>query len=455
MPGPGNGCASGAGSSRTTFTRKIVLATWCWMRSRSCSYSEYASFLNSFSGSCRCTRAGRCRAACRRAPSGARPTARRWSAAGRSARPVPSLAADAPAPRLDAGVGQRPRRCCSMAARPPMSQSSSAVLPSSGRPSALTAASQPVEVPVVEASSPARWRSTSDVDLLVEEGPHRLGQVLVAEDLVALGVDRLALLVDDVVVLDDALADVEVVALDPGLGALDRLETSRDSIATSSSSPMRSIRPGHAVRREALHQVVLERQVEARRSRVALAAGAAAQLVVDPARVVAFGADDVQAARRDDGLVLDGALRLRLGEGCVVHLGDASAGLMPRLWSASDASPAGLPPSRMSVPRPAMFVAIVTAPLRPAWATMLASRSWNLALRTSCWMPRFRSISARCSLFSTLTVPTRTGRPCSRQLDDLVDQRVELALLVAEDEVRHGRRGSSAGGSGPPTTSRL
>jgi hypothetical protein len=33
----------------------------------------------------------------------------------------------------------------------------------------------------------------------------------------------------------------------------------------------------------------------------------------------------------------------------------------------------GLPPSRMSVPRPAMLVAIVTVPLRPACATNSAS----------------------------------------------------------------------------------
>jgi len=61
------------------------------------------------------------------------------------------------------------------------------------------------------------------VDLLVEEVAHRVGQVLVAQDLVPLGVDRLALAVDDVVELDDALADVEVEALDAALGALDRL----------------------------------------------------------------------------------------------------------------------------------------------------------------------------------------------------------------------------------------
>ena len=67
------------------------------------------------------------------------------------------------------------------------------------------------------------------------------------EDLVALAVDRLALAVDDVVVLDDALADVEVVALDAGLGpARWSCSRCRDSMATSSSSPTApsALRPG-------------------------------------------------------------------------------------------------------------------------------------------------------------------------------------------------------------------
>ena len=68
-----------------------------------------------------------------------------------------------------------------------------------------------------------RCCSTSTLDLVLDEARDGPAQVLVAEHLVALGVDRLALLVDDVVVLDDALADVEVVALDAGLGVLDRL----------------------------------------------------------------------------------------------------------------------------------------------------------------------------------------------------------------------------------------
>ena len=68
------------------------------------------------------------------------------------------------------------------------------------------------------------------------------------------------------------------------------------SIGTSSSMPSRSIMLDDAVGAEAAHQLVFERDVELRRARVALAAGAAAQLVVDAAGLVPLGADDVQAA---------------------------------------------------------------------------------------------------------------------------------------------------------------
>ena len=55
--------------------------------------------------------------------------------------------------------------------------------------------------------------------------------------------------------------------------------------------------------REDAHEVVFEREEEARRAGVALAAGAAAELVVDAAGLVAFGAEDVKAAGRDDLIV--------------------------------------------------------------------------------------------------------------------------------------------------------
>ena len=272
----------------------------------------------------------------------------------------------------------------------------------------------------------------------VDEVTNGLGQVLVAQDLVALGVDRLALLVDDVVVLDDALADVEVVALDARLGVLDGLgdQPRLDGHVALEAHALHQA--GHAVRAEALHQRVFERQVEARRARVALAAGAAAQLVVDAPRLVALGADDVQAAGRDHLLVLGARSRaLALASACVVDLRrrlgrvDALGGAAP-----PRRGPAASPPSMMSVPRPAMLVAIVTAPRRPAWATIGASFSWNLALSTSCLTPRRLSISARSSLFSTLTVPTSTGRPASVISTISSMTRVELGVLVAEDEVR-------------------
>ena len=67
--------------------------------------------------------------------------------------------------------------------------------------------------------------------------------------------------------------------------------------------------PGDAVRAEDAHQVVFEREIEPRGAGIALTAGAAAQLVVDAARLVPLGADDVQAAEPDDFLVLGVGLR--------------------------------------------------------------------------------------------------------------------------------------------------
>src|SRR6266568_3955510 len=62
--------------------------------------------------------------------------------------------------------------------------------------------------------------------------------------------------------------------------------------------------------REDAQQVVLKGKIEARGARVALAAGAPAQLVVDASRFVAFRPQDVQAAEPHHLLVLhvrDGA----------------------------------------------------------------------------------------------------------------------------------------------------
>ena len=60
-----------------------------------------------------------------------------------------------------------------------------------------------------------------------------------------------------------------------------------------------------------------------------------------------------------------------------------------------------------------MLVATVTAPGRPARATIMASFSWYFALSTSCGMPLRSSIEDSSSDFSTLAVPTSTGCPAS------------------------------------------
>ncbi len=56
----------------------------------------------------------------------------------------------------------------------------------------------------------------------------------------------------------------------------------------------------NTVRGENTHQIVFQRQIETGKARVALATGAATQLVVDTTGFVALGANDVQAARLDD-----------------------------------------------------------------------------------------------------------------------------------------------------------
>ena len=65
----------------------------------------------------------------------------------------------------------------------------------------------------------------------------------------------------------------------------------------------------------------------------------------------------------------------------------------------------------ISVPRPAMFVAIVTAPNLPACATIIASFSCDLAFNTSCGIRASVNNLLNFSDFSIETVPIKTGCP--------------------------------------------
>ena len=91
-----------------------------------------------------------------------------------------------------------------------------------------------------------------------------------------------------------------------------RLVISFDSIGTSSSMPRRSMRFCMRSPPKMRSRSSCRERIEARTAGIALAAGAAAKLVIDAARFVPLGADDVQAAERDHFIVLAVGLRLEL-----------------------------------------------------------------------------------------------------------------------------------------------
>ncbi len=129
---------------------------------------------------------------------------------------------------------------------------------------------------------------------------HRLdgfGNIGGLQQLVALGVDHLALVVGDIVVLQQLFADVEVARFDLALGVFDGAghPGMLDRLAFRHLQAVHDGR--HAVGGEDAQQRIFQRQVKTAGTIIALTPGAAAQLVVDAARLMALGADDVQTAR--------------------------------------------------------------------------------------------------------------------------------------------------------------
>ena len=138
-------------------------------------------------------------------------------------------------------------------------------------------------------------------------------QILAFEDAPALLVDDHALLVHHLVVFEHVLADLEVLLLDLGLRALDGPvdHLGLDRHVVGQVEPGQQGFQGGAV--EPAHEFVAQRQVEPGLARVTLAAGPPPQLVVDPARLVALGAQHVQTTHGDDVLGLRLSLRLDHG----------------------------------------------------------------------------------------------------------------------------------------------
>ena len=121
-------------------------------------------------------------------------------------------------------------------------------------------------------------------------------RVIAAQDLAALGVDHLPLLVHDVIVFQEVFADVEVVAFHPLLGLLDGVGHQAVLDGFPVIHPQAAHEALDAVGAEDAQQVVFQGEIEPGGPGIALAAGAAPELVVDAAGLVAFGAQDVEAA---------------------------------------------------------------------------------------------------------------------------------------------------------------
>src|SRR5688572_11295480 len=160
---------------------------------------------------------------------------------------------------------------------------------------------QGTEVPLLPVLR-LRVRVDGALDDLVDPAPDLLRHVLPVEHATALRVDHLALRVHHVVVLEDVLAHDEVLLLDLLLRVLDLLGEDRrlHRLVVGHLEALHDVLD--PVAREQADELVLAREVEARLAGVALAARAAAQLVVDAPRLMALGAEHVEAARLDDAL---------------------------------------------------------------------------------------------------------------------------------------------------------
>ena len=137
------------------------------------------------------------------------------------------------------------------------------------------------------------------------------------ENLATVPIDDVTLTVHDVVILQDVLTHLEVLRLNLLLGTLD---LTRHPLGLD-RHVLGHLEGDHGavddLRLEQAHQLVLQGQVEPGLTRVTLTTGTSTQLVVDTARLVTLGTDDVEAAQFLDLLVLGLRLFLVPGQGVV------------------------------------------------------------------------------------------------------------------------------------------
>jgi len=124
-----------------------------------------------------------------------------------------------------------------------------------------------------------------------------LRDILGFHQFTALLVHMLALIVRNVIEFEELLADIEVAPLDFALRIFDRARNQRMLYRFALFHAELLHQRTDTFGCENTHQIVFQRQVEAARTGVALPARPATQLIVDAARFVTLGTDDVQPTR--------------------------------------------------------------------------------------------------------------------------------------------------------------
>ena len=121
--------------------------------------------------------------------------------------------------------------------------------------------------------------------------------IIAQEGVVAPVVDDLPLVVHHVVVFQQVLADAEVAGLHPFLGPLDRFGDQLMGQYLPFLHPHAVHEFDDPLAAEQAHQIIFQAEEEHGAALVTLPAGTTPQLQIDAAALVAFGAQDVQAAQ--------------------------------------------------------------------------------------------------------------------------------------------------------------
>jgi hypothetical protein len=125
---------------------------------------------------------------------------------------------------------------------------------------------------------------------------NRVFQTFAGQGFPALPVNHLPLLVHDIIILDQLFAYVEIVSFNLGLGVFNG---PADHVVFDGLSLLHAQflhDAGDAFAAEYAQKIIFKGQIKSRRTGIPLPAGPTAQLIVDAAAFMPFGAENVKSA---------------------------------------------------------------------------------------------------------------------------------------------------------------